>query len=132
MRAKKAIWLRAACGYVAAAVCVAIAAWGASRSPPTLGFVQALDRADRDTQLPLERFAIEAGHSAAASPQSQPGPRPQAQQAAQSSQPDQSLGNSAHKRPGQAQIGFVRVGMPHRESGTPGYYRKIQDWKNWT
>ncbi|MFM0514745.1 hypothetical protein [Paraburkholderia sp. RL17-373-BIF-A] len=56
MRAKKAIWLRPACGYVDAAVCVAIATWGASRPLPTLGFVQARNRADRDTQLPLERF----------------------------------------------------------------------------
>lgn len=132
MRAKKVIWLPPACGSVAAAVCVAIAVWGASRPPPTLGFVQALNRVDRDTQLPLERFAIEAGNAAVASPQSQPGSHRQSQQATQSSWPLQCVGTSAHKGPGQAQIGFVRLGMPHRDRGTFGYYRKIQDWKNWT
>jgi hypothetical protein len=128
MRAEKAIWLRPACGYVAAAVCVAIAAWGASRPPPTFGFVQALDSADRDTQLPLERFAIEAGNAAAPSPQSKTEP----QQAAQPLQPNQSIGTSTRNWSGQAQIGFVRLSTPRRKSGAHGYYRKIEDWKNWT
>ncbi|MFM0397303.1 hypothetical protein [Paraburkholderia phytofirmans] len=131
MRAEKAVWLRPACGYVAAAVCLAIAAWGASRPPPTLGFVQVLDHADSDALLPLEQFAIEAGDEVAALPRSQPEThlQPQPQPTAQ---PDQNPGTSARNRPGQAQIGFVRPGMPRRESDAHGYYREIDDWRNWT
>jgi hypothetical protein len=130
MRAEKATRLRPACAYVAAAVCAAAGAWSASYPPPTLGIVQALDRANRDTQLPLERFAIEAGNAAASSQQLPREVRPQ--QAARLSQPNQGVGTAASDWSGQAQIGLAGLGTDRLGNMTHGYFRKIQDWRSWT
>ncbi len=125
MRAVKATWFRPAYGYAAATVCVALAAWGAVSPPPTLGIMRALNQTDRDTQLPLERFAIEAAHVAASSSIA---PRPQRKkprQTAERSQPDRRV--SSHRR-GRT----FNADTLQRESGAHGYYQKIHDWKNWT
>lgn len=130
MQAQKAVWYRPAYGYAAAVVCVALAVCGASSPPRALSFRQAIDQTDRDAQLPLERFAVEAGNPPAAQSQSQSPLRP----ATQSSQPkaDQCVQAAARGGPQQPHIGVAKLRTLHWEPGVRGYYRKIEDWKNWT
>ncbi|MBB5470605.1 hypothetical protein OKW30_005121 [Paraburkholderia sp. Clong3] len=125
MLAVKATWFRPACGYAAATVCVALAAWGGASPPPTLGIMRALDQTERDTQLPLERFAIKAGNVAASSSLA---PRPQRQQPQQTAQPSRPNRRISEYLRGRA----IKADTSQRESGAHGYYRKIDNWKNWT
>lgn len=141
MSAEKAIWFRPAWGYAAAAVCVALAAWGAASPSPTLGIVQVLDQTDRDMQLPLERFAVEAANTAASSsqalrqPQRQlpaPSPGQSPQHGAQRSPQDRRMSDYVPNWTAGTDNGFARLGTPRRKTGAPGYYRKTDDHKNWT
>lgn len=137
MRAEKTFRYRPAYGYAAATLCVALAAWGATSPPPTLGIVQALGQTDRDTQLPLERFAIEAGNAPAASApalqrtqQSLPGQS--SRPAARPSQQDGRSHGHARAWKAETQNGFARLSTRRRESNPRDDYRTIENWKNWT
>lgn len=146
MRADKAGWFRPVYGYAAAAVCVALAAWGAANPPPTLGLTQTLERTDRDTQLPLERFAIQTGSETVALPVVRESESPATQTpqrhparhlpalAGQSFRPDARIGTYLRQSAGagSSRSGFSRPASARRDDGTRGYYRTIQDWKNWT
>lgn len=65
MLAAKAEWFRP--GYAAAAACVSLAAWNASNAP---AFREVINRTAQDTQLPLERLAVESDSAAMLSPHS--------------------------------------------------------------
>lgn len=137
MRAEKAFWNRPAYGYAVAAVCVALAAWSAASPPPTLGIVQALDQTDRDTQLPLERFAIEAGNAAASPSRAlrqaeESLPRRSPRHAVRPSPQDRSVGGDMRNRKAGTDNGFARLSTPRRTSGARDDDRAIKDWKNWT
>lgn len=143
MRAVKASWYRPAYGYAAATVCIAIAAWAAASPPPTLGIVQALYQTDRDTQLPLERFAIDADNMAASSPAPPVSRQPrstnppqwsrkQLRLTAQPTRPGQRVSSDAYNSAAQAEHGTAGSGASNRKSGVNGYFRKIDDSKYWT
>ncbi|MGF6574807.1 hypothetical protein ABH945_006935 [Paraburkholderia sp. GAS333] len=139
----KAHWYRPAYGYAAAAFCAAITAWGAASAPPTLGIMQALSQTDRDTQLPLERFAIDADHMGASSSLAQvsrpPRPaisrqslQPLPRQAAQPSAPSRRISSYPQSLAAQPDHDTVRSITSHRNRGSHGYFHKIDDWKYWT
>jgi hypothetical protein len=143
MRGLKATLYRPACGYAAATVCAAIAAWGAASPPPTLGIMQALYQTDRDTQLPLERFAVGAEHLAASSslPPVSPPPRSNRQpqwsqqlprQTAQPSRAGRRISAYVHNGATRPEHTAPGPDTARRSSGVNGYYLKIDDWKHWT
>ena len=146
MRAEKAFWYRPAYGYAAAAVCVALAAWGAANPPPTLGIVQALGQTDRDTQLPLERFAVEAGNPAASSVPAlrrteQPLPHRSTRREVAPAPQDRRVSGPARDRKAGTDAGLARRSAPRREHEVHeahdqrdqhADYRTIENWKNWT
>jgi hypothetical protein len=134
VRAQKPVWYRPAYGYAAAVVCVALAVCVAPSAPRALSFRQAIDQTDRDAQLPLERFAVEAGDPPVAPSQPQSQLQSPLQPATQSSQPQPDSCMQAAARGGskQAQIGVAKLHTLGWAPGARGYYRKIEDWKNWT
>ena len=139
MVTQKAFRFRAVYGYTVAG-CAALVVVGAISTTPMPSFVSALDQTGRDSQLPLERFFVDAAHAPISSlkarrePQNRFPPR-LFRSVAQTSRPsdlvEQRSAYTNHSRADE-HYGVVSLDMPQTKISAHLYTRKIKDWKNWT
>jgi hypothetical protein len=138
MPAEKAVRFPTAYGYAVAAACAALAAWGAANPPSMRGIVRAIAESSRDTQLPLERLAIETSGSPSLPPFSQLKAWQQLSLSWQVVQPStpsrrhRRMSTSIRDESAEMEKRFSGQRASQSKNAPHGYYRKIEDWKNWT
>jgi len=102
------------------------------------GVIRALKQTGHDSELPLERFFLDAAPMASLQaqrdfePSTSTQPPPSAGQVMQPSDWHRATPFTPSPSNAVQDHHLMRLGMPATELSTHFYYRKVRDWKNWT